>query len=159
MAKSKLSIQLSQALSNVKTTLAGIQKTMEKDKKVKPEEVDKLGNQWDALARASSAMSRHLESLRQRETSPNVPDRLRNLKNIFKNKEELKQQRAVTRQWYENVEKKISKLWAESRQAVHDANAEKAQPAVRRLSTEIASLEAGLASHYGTVDAIETALL
>jgi hypothetical protein len=155
MAKSKLSIQLHQAFSNVKTDLAHIKKTLESDHPLTREQFEHFGNQWDALARASSAMSRHLVELERRETSPSVPDRLRNLKNVFKNKQELAQQRAVTRQWYKNLDAKISQLWAKSQKKIREAGD---IVEVRSLSAEVNAMETGVAGFDQKVDALEAVL-
>jgi hypothetical protein len=156
MAKSKLSIQLHQALANVKTDLAIIKKTLESDRPLTREQFDHFGKQWDALSRASGAMAHHLENLERREQTPTAADRLRNLKNVFKNKEELKQQRAVTRQWYKNLDAKISQLWAKSQKKIREAGD---IVEVRSLSAEVNAMEAGVAGYDPKVDALEAVLL
>lgn len=70
----------------------------------------KLAKQWFELATATADMTAHLDNLKRREEKPTVTDKLRNLKNIFKDKAQLSAARADIQAKFEKLKPKIETL-------------------------------------------------
>jgi len=120
MAKTKLWLDLNRALDNLDATLGDVLQKMQCNMMVGEAQRKQLGEQYFALSSAAGAMTTHLGNLERRETSPTVGDRLRNLKNVLKDKEELKQQRKAIRQYFANMKDRIDKLKSQASQALND---------------------------------------
>jgi len=155
MAKSKLCIQYSHALLAVSGTLVKMQQAKGP---LNAQDIDTLGNQFDALSRASSALEQHLDKLDERTKSPKLPDRLRNLKNVFKDKEDLSRQRVAARKWFTDTRNTNSNLWKVSQKVLRTGDTSKVKNAVRECLDKIRHLEADLPGLDRKVDALDAAL-
>jgi uncharacterized membrane-anchored protein len=95
MAKTKLLIKVIDELTKYKEILREASVTMKGGKRVDPVHLKALlDGQYTTLNVAISALDLHFKDLLRRQDTPKVADRLRNLKNVFKDKEALKRQRA-----------------------------------------------------------------
>jgi hypothetical protein len=162
MAKSKLSNQLNHALIDVEVTLGRLQETFKGRKLPDGKDRTILINQIMALDNASQAMSDHLDKLKTRETSPTVPQKLRNLKNFFKSTEDLKKQRADTRQWYVNFRQRINGLREESNKMLHGEDSAQAEARLAMVHAELAEIkrmQLEVNNFDRKVEAIEAALM
>ncbi len=156
MAKSKLAIQVELRLRELKTTLKDVEKELEADRHLTPRIKNQMEDQFIAFAKASDDLNKHLAKLKEREGGKSVPDRLRNLKNVFKNKEALSQKREQTRHQYEDLEKKIQKYKAGVIAAV---NSQSPKEGMRQRVAEIEKLEAEAKNLGPAVDTIEAVLV
>jgi hypothetical protein len=75
-----------ESIKSIKTAIRSI-------KGVNPEAGPTLQKHNDALTAAVAAMETHFQNLARRESNPTVGDKLRNLKNVFKDKSALAAQR------------------------------------------------------------------
>jgi uncharacterized coiled-coil DUF342 family protein len=156
MAKSKLCIQVELRLREVKTSLKDVERALEKDQHLTPQVKDKVFNQFKALADAAYVLTNHLDKLKERESHPSVADRLRNAKNIFKNKEELSKKRAEMRHQYEDLGKKIGKY----REGVKAAmNSQSPKEAMKNYLAEMERLESEAVNLDAKVDGLVAVLM
>lgn len=110
MAKTKMWNDLNQALAVLDGTLNAVQNEIKSMNPITPQLRKDLWDHYTAFSAASGAMKTHLDNLQRREDTPTVTDRLRNLKNFFKDKQQLKQQRATYRTYFNNLQGRIDQL-------------------------------------------------
>ena len=97
MAKTKLISKLIDTMVQVENTLKQINATMNAGKYVDPDAAKKsLDKDFAAVDAAVAALETHFKNLHRREESPNALDRIRNMKNIFKDKAALSAHRSAS---------------------------------------------------------------
>lgn len=111
MAKSKLSVELSKALLDVFADLLRLKTIVDQQKKPSEQDYAAFFEKFEALKSADIKISNHLHDLKKREQNPSVANKLRNLKNVFKDKQDLEAQRARSAEWYERAETAIGQIW------------------------------------------------
>lgn len=158
MAKSKLSIDLAQALVSTTATLANMQQTLERDEHLKPEVTDKLVKQLQTAQHLSIALENHLSDIAKRETSPKLADRLRNLKNVFKNKDDLHAQRERAGKRYKVLSQQFDQLLSVAKSVMSKSDATNVREVAKDCLLKIRQTEIEVRNLDRQVEAIETAL-
>lgn len=159
MAKSKMSLQVHMAFLNLKASSNSLKQHLEKKQPVPHDVMEKYYKDCDNLNNATYNLKIYLDKLAVREKSSTVADKLRNLKNVFKNKEELTQKRQNTRIWYDELSKKIMKLKADNAKVLSGNNPAQSMATLKASISQITQWEVQVASHDPIVDAVEMALV
>jgi hypothetical protein len=120
MAKTKLQSDVTIAFHTLKGNLTRIQQKLSKFEEVSKQDVSLLDQQYKTLEDARNAMVVHLDKLNQRANPTTVANRLRNLKNIFKNQDDLKAQRAAVRDAFNGMRAKIFHLLDDTNAALDE---------------------------------------
>ena len=94
MAKTKLMERLNLALGALEGEIEAAQdETKGRLQPVGPETEKRLKQRFEEAEAAAQILQTHLDNLKRREAEPTVKDRIRNLKNVFKDQAELKKRR------------------------------------------------------------------
>ncbi len=106
MAKTKLLIKVIGELEKLKDIVKHASATMHAGDRVDPVHLKALlDGQYTTLSVAISALDLHFQDLHRRENTPKVTDRLRNLKNVFKDKAALSRQRTDAQKLFDKAVK------------------------------------------------------
>jgi hypothetical protein len=122
MAKSKLWSEVNRTLNELNNTYNEVDQRLKCLMPIDGALKDRLEHQYFAFSNAVGSMSTHLENLKRREEEPTVADRLRNLKNVFKDRNQLKDQRKAIRQYFTNLDPTIKALKADTMIAVNSVD-------------------------------------
>lgn len=110
MAKTKLMEKLNIALSALEGELeAGQSECGGKLQPLSKEREGQVKKRFDEVKAAAQLLRAHLDNLKRRETEPTVKDRIRNLKNVFKDQNELKRKRQDFRDRLAQMEQDLEK--------------------------------------------------
>src|SRR5689334_6621496 len=97
MAKSRLVAKVNFELDAFETAIEAALEKVAKDEPVNQDLRQKIMNGSKGAFEAIDALKKHMENLERRENNPKLGDRLRNLKNVFKDKAQLSQDRKKVR--------------------------------------------------------------
>lgn len=110
MAKSALLNAAKAAMKALKTEVQVVDKKFEDFEDIANSDVQKLQARYDAADKAVKELATHMENLEKRENDPKVADRIKNLKNLFKNKAELASRRKNTRDKLKTMQTKLKSI-------------------------------------------------
>jgi ribosomal protein S15P/S13E len=114
MAKTKLIIKIGDELDKYKAIFKQAKETINQGKYVDPDATQHaLDTQYAVVNAAIHALEEHFKDLHRREGNPKVTDRLRNLKNVFKDKAALANNRRIAE---DLLEKNVKLQVAEAQQ-------------------------------------------
>ena len=85
-------------------------------------DLKKMTDAYAAARAALNALGTHLDNLHRRENNPKLGDRLRNLKNVFKDKAQLAAARQAARVKYEAAEELLDSMNEDVKYAVKVVN-------------------------------------
>ena len=107
MAKTRLLNAVSANFASLEHALGEVKDRMDKYEPVTGQDRVRIQETFNATMAAVRAMRAHLADLERRENNPKVTDRLRNLKNVFKDKAELSRKRQEVRDVFAKIEAEI----------------------------------------------------
>ena len=111
MAKTRLIAAAERAMSDLADQMDAIDKIFESFGDFEESDFQKMNARYNAAQAALKALGAHLENLRRRQSDEaKVADKLRNLKNIFKNKQELAARRKAARDKFDALQKRLDRI-------------------------------------------------
>jgi hypothetical protein len=158
MAKSKQSQQMAQALVAAAATLAKIQQLLVKDSTIVPDMKNTFDKQIRAANDAHYKLGMHLVDLEKRESNSNVLLKLRNAKNAFKNKEDLKKQRLRALERCEKVGQHVHLMMAAASDMNKGGDPARVAEAVKKCLLEIRQAEIEVRNFDQQAETIEEVL-
>jgi hypothetical protein len=120
MAKSRLVAKVNFELDAFETAIEAALEKVAKDEPVNQDLRQKIMNGSKGAFEAIDALKKHMENLERRENNPKLGDRLRNLKNVFKDKAQLSQDRKKVRDGIADMQAQFVKLRGEMVTALED---------------------------------------
>jgi hypothetical protein len=113
MAKTKLLAAVHQSLDELAKELHRIGENAGSMHGVDEKDIGILATRWNAVNAAMAAMEAHINNWARRQNNPTLADRLKNAKNIFKDKSDLEKKRAAFATKFVGYKHAVEKLRGE----------------------------------------------
>ena len=110
MAKTKLVNAAEAALKELAAQMDAIDKIFQGYGDFEDSDLQKMDSRYTAAENALKALATHLAKLQKRQDDPKVSDRIKGLKNIFKNKQELASKRQAAGEKLSAMQKRLKSI-------------------------------------------------
>jgi DNA repair ATPase RecN len=108
MAKTKLIGAVESAMRDLAAQMDLIDNSFRNFEGIDDSDLNKLSTRYEAAKTAMNALGTHLDNLHRRENNPKLGDRLRNLKNVFKDQQDLSAKRKAIKEKFDSYQKDLA---------------------------------------------------